>query len=343
MRWKTPFLLMVLLLVPALSCNASQVAPAFTENSYWNMKAVDAPVDAHSDKILSALARENSPEYLQLVGTEDGASGFGEPIYVAHPTDPVFDVHATPGAACVQDKSEFAAVQIPATAHVSSSSDAEMTLYNPRGAGVNEGFALVFHLANTKIDYRFGRIDSITACNDAVYYMKSDGLDRRAEGSRCTAEYYPFDGCRGHRGFAPPSMAIRFDEIASAEIDHVLKLSVTNTGGAGCGLDNYYFPMVGDEGGNNACAPEGARLRLKPSVDCDALYRRDPAARTICRAWQDYGLVIGDQSGGQANVKVEYCSVEGSCDWTGMLDKDSMSALRLDSEHWQVVKLGWQG
>jgi hypothetical protein len=343
MRWRAPLLLVVLVIVPTLSCDASQLGPTFTESSYWNTKATDAPVDGHSDEILAALERENSPDWVQLTGTDDGESGFGEPIYVAEPTDPVFDVQATPGKGCVRDKPQFASVEIPATAHVSSSSDAAMTVYNPSGAGVNDGAALVFHLSKTEIVYRSGRIVSITACNDAVFYMKSDGLDNRAERSRCTNEYFPFDGCEGHRGFAPPSMAIRFDEIVSREIDHVLKLSVDRTGGSGCGLANHYFPMVNDEGGNGACAPEGARLRLKMSVDCDALYRGSPGPRTICHSWQDYGLVIGDQSREQANVKVEYCSVEKSCDWTGILETDSMSALKLDSDHWQVVRLGWRG
>jgi hypothetical protein len=50
--------------------------------------------------------------------------------------------------------------------------------------------------------------------------------------------------------------------------------------------------------------PEGARIRIKPSIDLST-FDLSPQAMTIARALQEYGAVIGDQSGGPASLKLE--------------------------------------
>ncbi|MCX7015398.1 MAG: hypothetical protein NTW86_23070, partial [Candidatus Sumerlaeota bacterium] len=118
-------------------------------------------------------------------------------------------------------------------------------------------------------------------------------------------------------------------------IRHVLKIAVNTTKAA------HVFPMVGDEKGTQAAdaPPEGARIRIKASID---LSQRDlsPAARVIATALQQYGAVIGDQSGGPVNLKVENTVAEGRGQrWEGVLSEDALASIPLDD--YEIVELGY--
>ena len=57
---------------------------------------------------------------------------------------------------------------------------------------------------------------------------------------------------------------------------------------------------------------------------------------------QTYGVVIGDQSGGPMNLKVETTSVRtgGPQVWTGVLKVDALSGLVIDRD-FEVIQLGY--
>jgi hypothetical protein len=129
--------------------------------------------------------------------------------------------------------------------------------------------------------------------------------------------------------------AVRYDEIQAGEIDHVLKIAVNTT------KCEHYFPMVRDECGttDQYAPPEGTRIRLKLSIDLSK-YGLSPAALTIATALQKYGAVIGDQSSGPVNLKVENTVAEGKGQlWSGQLSKEDLSAFTLDD--FEVIELGY--
>src|SRR5262249_43346792 len=94
--------------------------------------------------------------------------------------------------------------------------------------------------------------------------------------------------------------AVRFDEITSGAIKHVLKIAVPAT------KCLHVFPMVADECGTRAAhaPPEGTRIRIKPRVDL-ARFHLSSAALIVARALKHYGAVIADQTRGKINLKVE--------------------------------------
>ena len=101
--------------------------------------------------------------------------------------------------------------------------------------------------------------------------------------------------------------------------------------------------MVGSDGvsTNPSAPPEGARLRIKPKIDLKKL-DLSPAALVIARTLQRYGAVIGDQSGGNVNLKVENTVAEGLGQrWQGVLSANSLSAIPLGA--YEVVELGYRG
>jgi len=100
-------------------------------------------------------------------------------------------------------------------------------------------------------------------------------------------------GCRA-AGFPLIAGLIRPDEIARGRIDHALVFAyATPKHGA------YVYPATLSDGMSvrPGAIPEGARLQLDPNLDLDRLHLK-PAAKVIARALQEYGMYLGDGSGG---------------------------------------------
>src|SRR5207245_194872 len=94
---------------------------------------------------------------------------------------------------------------------------------------------------------------------------------------------------------------------------------------------SHVFPMAGDECGTQDAnaPPEGTRIRLKASVNLQAL-GLGPAALVIARALQTYGATIGEQSGGDTHVYLENTVAEGrGFLWNGKVDSAALSAIPL--------------
>ena len=290
---------------PIPTGTASGPYRAFSPTSYWNTPLpADAPIAPDSAAVVSFIERDNQVGHLVLTGA--GPKGrWGHPIYWAEPGDPTYRVgndcsFSTPAA--------FSAVRIPLGARPDPGSDADMTVYDI-GRGLVYGF--------WKARYDVGS-NSWSACGGTAYSLSSNGLDGGLAQSDDSAN-------AGHRGLPPPVYAVRFDEIKAGVIDHVLRINVNTTG---C---SHVFPMTGDECGTHAPAapPEGARVRLDPSIDLAGLHL-SPGALVIARALQRYGAVIGDQTGGAATIQLEDVVAEGrGWLWKGVLGPDALRKLPL--------------
>jgi hypothetical protein len=288
---------------------------AFDTDSYWNTPLpANAPVDPNSNAIIAWLRSDNDPDYISLGGTSSSGK-WGMPIYWARQGDPTWDV----ANSCSQKQpSEFNSVRIPTGAEPDPTSDAAMTVFD-------QGRGIVYGFHNARFNQQTKRW---SACGGTVYYLSSLGLDGRLPQSDKQRNF-------GHRGFPPPTWAVRLDEINAGAIRHVLKISVHHTG---C---DHVFPAVNDECGTRAAnaPPEGTRIRIKPSVDLSKLHL-SRAAMVIATALQRYGAVIGDQSGKNATLKVENTTAEGRGQrWSGLLADDALANIPLSM--FQVIKLGY--
>ena len=96
--------------------------------------------------------------------------------------------------------------------------------------------------------------------------------------------------------------------------------------------------MIGSDG-ETGIIPEGARLRIKPSVDL-AAKGLAPAALTVATALQKYGAVVGDKNSGKVALKLENTVAEGrGWLWKTVLAVDSLSSIPLGE--YEFVLLGW--
>lgn len=79
---------------------------------------------------------------------------------------------------------------------------------------------------------------------------------------------------------------VRYDEVASGEIDHAIRITVRRTD------RRYVWPARHQAGvADPTAAPMGAWLRLKPGVD---VARFGPQSRVILRALQRHGAIVAD-------------------------------------------------
>jgi hypothetical protein len=85
---------------------------------------------------------------------------------------------------------------------------------------------------------------------------------------------------------------VRFDEVASGDVGHVVTMSAPNIK-AGA----FVWPALASDGRSTSpdAPPMGTWLRLKPGVDLSAL---GPQARVVAQALKDHGAIINDTGPG---------------------------------------------
>ena len=282
---------------------------------YWDNDIGDqAPTDPNSDSIIAFIEADSTTNYVVLSGTAQSGR-WGTPVYVANDGDPTYSVvnscrsHQPP---------EFASVRIPVGAQPDPTSDASMVVIDP-------GEGLEYGLWRTSYD---PVTDQWSSCGGSVYYLASNELAGTLKQSNERRNY-------GHRGIPPDILAVTWQEVQGGGIDHMLRIAVNTT------KCKHVFPMSGDECGTTAqyAPPEGAVIRIKQSVDLGSLGLSAPAL-VIAEALQRYGAVIGDQSGGPVEIKVENTVAEGrGWLWKGVLSSASLSKIPLSS--FEIVKLGY--
>ena len=304
-------------LVPDSPNVVDRIFRAFSQSSYWNTPLpAAAPTDPRSSEMIRFLKNDNSTNYLTLAGA-DGNGEWGNPIYWAKPSHKTYNVQ---NSCDYRRPEEFDAIRIPPNAGHDPTSDAAMTVYD-----VEKRLVYGFYQA------RYDKAqDTWSACGGTVYYLDSNGLDGSLAQSDQNKNF-------GHRGVPPSTYAVRYEEIKEGSIDHVLKIAINTA------HQNHVWPMTGSDGDSTAtfAPPEGARIRLKPSIDLDKL-NLSKAERTIATALQRYGAVIGDQSGASAVLKVENTVAEGRGQlWKGVLKPDSLRMFGFDD--FEFVRLGYGG
>ena len=115
--------------------------------------------------------------------------------------------------------------------------------------------------------------------------------------------------------------AVTKGEIQRGKIRHRLEIYWHETASRTPEGRSAYFPMTGSESGKSGVVPEGAVIRIKPSVNLKAR-SLSPAAYVIARALQKYGAVVGDNSGQGNSMKLQ-----GNTNWSGILNKDSLRSI----------------
>jgi hypothetical protein len=202
---------------------------------------------------------------------------YAVPIYYADPSTPRHSVSCTADwGRCPFDGYE---VPIPDGAEPSPGTDAAMIV-------VDESTRQIFELWQVR---RGG--GQRTASWGGVSNLDGSGWGGGATGS----------------GASRLGGIIQVEEIQQGYIPHALAVATDTV------CANTFRPPATKTDGRSSrsdCIPEGARLRLDPSVDVDGL-AVSPAARMVARAMQVYGAYVVDATHAVFNVTFEMANTDG--------------------------------
>lgn len=251
---------------------AAQPDNGFSATGPWNTPLpADVPLAPNSQAIVNNLVQDKQNNYgLWAINTDT----YSAPIYTVGPDTPVqqwtySDCQNMPQLAPVIADT-LAAVPTPPGMLVSQGTDESVAIYQPS--------------TDTYWDFWRAQQDASghwSACwgGKIEHYSTNPGI---------------FDNPLGASASGLPLGAslIRVSELQRGYIDHAINLETVRTQ-AGC----FSWPATRTDGNTvGADIPcEGQRFRLDPTFDVNTLI--DPAARTIARAMQQYGLILTDTAG----------------------------------------------
>jgi hypothetical protein len=302
---RTRLILLSVLCLAALAALAARPATAdlpiqpFTATSYWKTPS-SAPADPRSGAMISWLSSvlKADRKFVTIRASNlNGSSAQGTSVYYASATDPVWKLCHNPNYRTYGWTTDFDSVRIPAGAKAPTDNDADMMVYNE-----SQGKLFWF----TNMQFLSGRW---CASQASVYFIGSNGLHGRLLQTDNLKNW-------GKHGLAPVTQAVRWSEVASGSVPHVMDVyipAVSCNNRAPGGRD--WFPLYLGTMCTSSAAnsiPAGAVIRIKPSVDLST-YALSPTARIIATALQTYGAIVGDRSGvgNNVTVKLEDTVVEG--------------------------------
>ncbi len=230
--------------------------------------------------MVSALAQEAASEASSNLGPWINSDEYSSSIYVVGPAQP--DVHVTldnttaPGASALAVA--LASVPIPVYARPSDGSDHVMTILQPSTDELWE-----FWIARTRLTAGTLR-----------------GAARMKGVSTSPGYYSPssWPGASWSWGAGASSLPvlagmITVADLESGHIDHALSMAVPDPRSG-----VFALPAQRTDGDSTdpSALPEGAHLRLDPSLNIDSL-NLPPITAMIAKAAQTYGIVITNKTG----------------------------------------------
>ncbi len=240
--------------VPAGSGPSVGGCPIFPADNSWNREISDRPVHTMSTTWVAAVNATRTTLHPDTGSNSD----YGIPYVVVGPEQPRVPVRYTDYG----DESDPGPFPIPAEAPVEGGSDRHVLVVQSGSCELFELFDA--HRTATGWD----------AASGARYDLRSNTL--RPEGwTSADAAGLPI----------LPGL-LRYDEVASGEIRHALRFTVSRT-------QRAYIPPARHVAGasNPALPPMGARFRLRADVDLSPFSGH---ARVILTALQRYGMIVAD-------------------------------------------------
>lgn len=247
---------------------AGDLPQLFSADSYWNTPLdANGPAPVHKQNAAFVADSEaNSPKGLML----NVEGGYGQPVFFASPEDPVYTLDTPNGPL---------EVHIPDDAKPATGSDGQLVVFDE-----TPGFNRVVGLH--KASFQGGKWSVAGKVDN--WQLDSNGL---------AAEYGGHELNGGHRGVPALARSVLQEEL-TVGIDRRLECFWHAT------ADGHHFPMTGAESGKGGVVPEGVVARISADTDLDA-YDLSPAGRIVAEGLQEYGCVIGDNSGSGNRLKIQ--------------------------------------
>ncbi len=261
--------------VTATPAVAKPALAFFSPTSMWNAPLTEkAPLDPGSSGMVSGLEQEVARE--EGLGIGPWISTDAE-IYVVGSDQPTVLVQLDDPTASAALQAAFAAVPIPLGAQPGSDADEEMTVWQPSSDKLWE----FFHMRLLSDGWHAAWGGAIDDVSQNPGYYDATAWPGASPSWGATASSLPH-----------AAGVITLADIKQAAIDHALAVNLPYP----CqGI--YSWPAQRTDGTGTAanCIPEGAHLRLDPSLNIPALHLPS-FVQMMAEAAQKYGIVVRDQT-----------------------------------------------
>ena len=251
----------------------------FAPTSFWKQRVPNTTsLDPNSGVLVAALVAEVQREHAAAIGPWIGVGSGSTPVYRVPRGQPRVRVRlestALRGGRALQRA--FASVPLPPDAKPAPGTDRHLTVWQPSSDRLWEFFG-ARHAANG-------------------WHAQWGGAMRRVSKNPGYYTRAAWPGATRNWGATASSLPViggtmLLDELKTGRIDHALAI---NLPAPRAGM--FAWPAQRTDGtGPPTALPEGARLRLDPTVDLSSLHL-PKLTRMIARAAQRYGFVVRDQT-----------------------------------------------
>ena len=255
----------------------SSSARFFAPDSVWNAPlADDAPLDRQSAAVVGAFRAEIAREMTVRTGPWIATTEYSTPVYTVPAGQPRVRVTLDqPFGATL--KGAFASVPLPDNARPASGTDAHLTVHQPSTDSLWE----FWQLRRLSDGWHASWGGAMSGVSGSAGYYSSASWPGAESNWGATATSLPVIGG-----------TMLLSELAAGRIDHALAIGVPD---ARAGV--FAFPAQRTDGtsADPLAIPEGARLRLDPALNIDAL-GLPPLVRAMAVAAQRYGIIVRDKT-----------------------------------------------
>ena len=266
---------------PVAAAATSPEAPFrfFAPGSPWNQQLPKtAPLNASSGEFVASLSREVNRELETDQGPSISTSSNSVPVYTVPAGQPTVPVQLTSAFTVPSLSSAWSAVPLPPTAQPAPGKDHHLVVWQPSTDRLWEFWHLVDGAAGWQAGW--GGAMQNASSNFGAYGPTA------------------WPGATGSWGGSASSLSIAgglitLEDLRKGEINHALAIGVPQVRAG-----EYAAPAERTDGEstNPMALPEGAHLRLDPSLELWKLHL-PPLTLMIARAAKRYGIFVRDIAG----------------------------------------------
>jgi hypothetical protein len=250
----------------------------FSPTSFWNAEpGPTAPLDPESKALAGAFIAEAKALVEAGTGPWINTTNYSVPIVTVPASQPKVRVQLVSKYSAPALQAAWEEVPIPPTAKPASGTDGTLVVWQP---------------ATNKL-WEFWR----AAKTETGWQASWGGAVQNVSGAWGAYGPDAWPGAKPWWGSSASSLSIAgglitLEDLAHGSIDHALSIAIPNVR-AGV----YSSPAMRTDGKSNSplSLPEGARLRLDPSLDLTSL-KLPPLTLMIARAAQRYGIFVRDRA-----------------------------------------------
>lgn len=243
--------------------------PVFPDDSIWNTRVDDLPVDANSSSFVQSIGEDEPLKADFGAGLYDGAP-VGVPYVVVPADQAMVTIHYEDygDEPAVEEESDPGPYPIPLDAPIEGGPDAS-----------GDRHVLVVQEQSCTLFELYKAVPNADGSWSAVGSAKFD-----LEGYELRPDSWTSADAAGLPIF--PGL-VRYEEVAAGEITHAIRFTAQRTVRAYVWPARHYASQSEDP----ALPPMGQRFRLKASVDISGF---SPETQVILRALQQYGMILAD-------------------------------------------------